>query len=626
MGLIVNDIYKKFAPLYILQILEAHTNENKRITYEGIKEKLAEDGFIMDRKAIARHVQDLTEIGYKIHGALPEYDEKGKPVKNKRGVWLEKTFSDENLQMLIDSVLFSKYIKEEDAKALIGKIREMGSDTFRRKNKGIAKVSSVYHARHVDFFKELNAIQQAIAHEKKLAFSYGKFKPTSEGFVFEGKPKTVDPYHLAFSNGRYYLIAYVEEKKEIGHFRVDKICKAKTLDLPAKPISDTSLKGVSIGEYLLSHPYLFTGMAERVTFRVDSEQIGHVFDTFGESFRVCGSDKRTTTISVNCNPEDAYYWALQFGGCVEVLEPQELRERLRIAVEEMSMRYLDGNKDRYFEAIRKSENNGDLDLTGVKLAGLNQHYRLNVKHLTLSDNAIDDISFVKNYNNLYLVWLYNNPIADLSPLSGCDKVHSVRLKNLDVQDLSALAKMKDLRSLDLEQCENVDGSAVYQMETLQRLHICGSVKNLDVTELKKLRPNLDVTVYEARGRMDFVKCVCTEYPLNVLQEALGYNTVFVGDEEEALEAVEEVLLRLPAEEREVATLVFKEKLGEAEISNRLKISVDEISRLKNSYMKKLKHKAYNRGLERFLTVKDPNSTNAMERIKARVGYGKNAKK
>ena len=71
MGLIVNDIYKKFAPLYILQILEAHTNENKRITYEGIKEKLAEDGFIMDRKAIARHVQDLTEIGYKIHGALP---------------------------------------------------------------------------------------------------------------------------------------------------------------------------------------------------------------------------------------------------------------------------------------------------------------------------------------------------------------------------------------------------------------------------------------------------------------------------------------------------------------------------------------------------------------------------
>ena len=632
MDLCIDSTFKKFAPLYILQILEKYTDENHTLTYEEICEKLEKCGFPMERKAVSRYAEDLKEIGFKIHG-VGERDENGKKVKTRRGIWLEKDFSDENLQMLIDSVLYSKYISQVEAEALIKKIRGMGSATFQQKNKGIAKLSSVYHAREAGFFKELNVVQQAIVEEKKIAFQYGKYQALNGKIEIIERENTVSPYHLVFSNGKYYLIGYLHEKNQIGHFRVDRIFKAKLLSEPRKPDRDTELNGISIGDYLLTHPNLFTGKASTVVMKVNSSEIGHVIDTFGENFTVRKSDKLTTTIELRCNQDDAFYWALQFSGIVEVLAPQALRERLRVAAEELLFRYTSSDTDRYEEALRKSELNADLDLTGIKLGDKTQHHKLFVKSLTLSDNEVSDIAFVGKYDGLCTVKLFNNPITDLSPLVACERLHSVWLKNLAVKDLSALTKMKALKCLDLEKCEDVDGSAIYQMEHLEELRVHGSIKNVDIEELKKANTKLHVRVYEERNRMDFVKSVCSEYPLNVLKESFGYNHVLVGDKEEATEAVDKLLLRLPNDEYEVAELVFKENLGEAEISDILAISVDEIARRRESYKKKFKMKAYNRGLEKFIAVKNSKSTNALEHLwdmagipeEKRPAYQKNKK-
>jgi hypothetical protein len=80
-----------------------------------------------------------------------------------------------------------------------------------------------------------------------------------------------------------------------------------------------------------------------------------------------------------------------------------------------------------------------------------------------------------------------------------------------------------------------------------------------------------------------------------------------------------MLLRLPRGEYEVADLVYREGLGEAEISDILEISVDEIERRRLSYKKKFDLKAYNRGLEKFVAVKNPRSTNSMEKLMDMVG-------
>lgn len=611
MDLKVYGDLKKFASLYILQLLVNHTDENNRLTYEEICEKLGEAGFSIESKAVSRHAEDLKEIGFNIQG-VGKRDADGKKAKTRGGIWLKKDFSDENLQMLIDSVLYSKYISQAEAEDLIKKIRAMGSENFQQKNRGIAKLSSVYHARETRFFKELSVVQQAIAEEKKVKFRYGKYQALNGKIEIIERDETVSPYHLVFSNGKYYLIGYSHEQEQVWHFRMDRIFKAELLSAARKTERDTDLNGVSIGRYLLTHPNLFTGKASMVVIKVNSEEIGHVIDTFGENLTVRKSDKLTTTIELQCNPDDAYYWALQFSGVVEVLEPQSLRERLRAAAEELALRYVSSEGDRYEEALRRAHVNGFLELTGIQLGNRKKHQKLFVRMLTLSDNELEDISFVGKYDGLTTLRLFNNPIKDLSPLAACETLHGVWLKNLDVKDLSALTKMKSLEHLELEKCEEVDGTALYQMQGLKSLCIHGSIKNVDLEKLKKANPQLKVSIHEVRERMDFVKSVCSEYPLNVLREALGHNNVLAGDKEEATQAVDKLLLRLSFEEYEVAELVFKEGLGELEISEILAISVDEVRRRRESCKKKLRMEAYNRGLEKFLTVKYPNSTNAHE--------------
>lgn len=613
MELKVNPGYKKFAPLYILQILNKYTDENHKLTYERIVKILENDGFEIDRKTIYRCLEDLKSIGVDIQG-VGERDADDKKKYSRSGVWLKRDFSNENLQMLIDSVLYSKYIPKDEAKTLIGKIRELGNEDFRNKNKGIAKLDFVYHKRDTAFFRELNVIQQAIALGRKLTITNIKRVVKNGEIKKEEKNIIISPYHLVFANGFYYLIGYNEEKQEIWHLRVDRIYNAKIEDSPVKPISDTELKGVDIGDYLLSNPKMFPGKKERVIIKIDSDQIEHVYDTFGEKFSVYGSDELTTTIRIDCNLKDAYYWALQYSGIVEVLEPQELRKRLRDAAEELVSRYMSSDGDRYDEALRKSENNGDLDLTGIKLGNRTKHYAIRVKTLKLSDNNIQDISFIRNYEQLNMVELNNNPIRDLSPLTYCKVLHTVRIKNLQIDNLSALVDMPYLQSLSLEGCENVDCSAVYQMKNLKWLTIWGSVKNLDLDELKKYNPKLKVDVRKVRDNTDEVKSINSDYPLNVLCEAFGYNHVLVGDRQEAIKAVDNMLLRLPKDEYDVAKFIYKENLSADEISKRLTISVDEIIRRKHECERKFKLEDYKKGLEKFIEVKYPLSTNALEKL------------
>ena len=292
---------KGFAPIVILQVLAEKASKEQPITCKDIVEIL-QDEFPIERKSVERIVKQLKYVGFPINGVneiSDEYDEIEKNYRiSRNGLYLEREFSDENLQLLIDSVLYSKYISTSEAEELIKKIRSMGGERFQAKNKGIAKLGSVYHAREANFFKELNVIQQAIASEKQVSFVYGKYQVLDGKIEIVERINTVSPYHLVFSNGNYYLIGYLHEKEEIWHHRVDKIFKAKMKNEPMKPIKDTELKSSSIGEYLLAHPNLFTGKASTVVFKVQADQIGYVIDTFGDNINKVTSDKFSMTVSV----------------------------------------------------------------------------------------------------------------------------------------------------------------------------------------------------------------------------------------------------------------------------------------------------------------------------------------
>ena len=100
----------------------------------------------VDRKAVRHNLLSLMECGYEI-----EYSETVRTVTNpKTGeeeesyIWsdfyLERDFSDSELRLLIDGLLFSRHIPYSDCKNLVEKLKNLSNVYFNSHIKHIARM------------------------------------------------------------------------------------------------------------------------------------------------------------------------------------------------------------------------------------------------------------------------------------------------------------------------------------------------------------------------------------------------------------------------------------------------------------------------------------------------------
>jgi predicted DNA-binding transcriptional regulator YafY len=64
-----------------------------------------------------------------------------------------------------------------------------------------------------------------------------------------------------------------------------------------------------------------------------------LIDWFGMDFKIVKEIDDDIIVSVTCNYNAMFYWALQYGSYVEVLTPQKLREELKDTICKMYERY-----------------------------------------------------------------------------------------------------------------------------------------------------------------------------------------------------------------------------------------------------------------------------------------------
>ena len=120
---------KKMLIMHILEILKKYTDEDHRLSQKEIGEILKNEyDMVVDRKSIKRNLMDLIDLGFEI-----EYSESVRMVRDKATGQLEEScflsdfylvrdFTDSELRLLIDSLLFSKHIPYSQCKELIGKL------------------------------------------------------------------------------------------------------------------------------------------------------------------------------------------------------------------------------------------------------------------------------------------------------------------------------------------------------------------------------------------------------------------------------------------------------------------------------------------------------------------------
>ena len=328
---------KKLLIMNILDILRRYSDADHRLSQKDIIDILqTEYEMVADRKAIKRNLMNLIDFGYNL-----EFSESVR--RNKDGEeefiytdwYLEREFSDAELRLLIDSLLFSKHIPYSQCKELIEKIEGLSNRYFKSKVRHIRNLP-VDQPQNAELFYTIEILDEAIERNRQVVFHYGDYGTDKKLHLRErkdGKPREylVNPYQMVATNGRYYLIANVERHDNISHYRVDHIRDIEITDTPAKPQRKVEglENGLDLPKHMAEHVYMFAGESQRVIMRTTPGMAGELIDWFGSGVTFSDETETPVIAHVTANLQAMRFWALQYAPYVTVLAPQSLVDTVK---------------------------------------------------------------------------------------------------------------------------------------------------------------------------------------------------------------------------------------------------------------------------------------------------------
>ena len=320
---------KKMLNMLILEILQKYSDENHALTQQEII-RLLKQNYAMecDRRSVKNNVLSLQEMGYDISM------EKGYRL-------MSRDFDDSELRILIDSVLFSKSISTRQAKGLIEKIRDHASNYFNAKVSHVCNLPDLPRTSNKQAMYALDAINDAISEKRKISFVYNEMGTDFKLHPTRKEPFIVNPYQIVANNGRFYIISNYDKYENIIHFRVDKMTDVRILEEKAKPMKQIpELKdGLNLPKHMAEHMYMFSGESIPVKLETTEDMMQELVDWFGTDFHVEKIGDGKIRARVICNKKAMHYWALQYGPYVEVIEPKEIRDKLRKDIHSMAEKY-----------------------------------------------------------------------------------------------------------------------------------------------------------------------------------------------------------------------------------------------------------------------------------------------
>lgn len=173
---------KKMLNMLTLDILEEYSDENHRLTQQEIIRllKLNYD-MACDRRSVKNNIMYLKDLGYEI--------------SIEDGYYLmEREFEDAELRLLIDSVLFSKHLTQNQAKTLMVKMKKMGNRYFSAKGSHIRNLPELQYAVNKQLMYAIHCINEAISQNRKISFIYNDYGTYCQPHPRRESEYIVNPY------------------------------------------------------------------------------------------------------------------------------------------------------------------------------------------------------------------------------------------------------------------------------------------------------------------------------------------------------------------------------------------------------------------------------------------------
>ena len=335
---------KKRIPIMILDILRKQTDEKHTLDQKEILDQLNKEfDPPLNRRAVRANIELLIDMGFPISYTV-------KPRKGDNDIWTDfyfsHDFSEPELRLLIDGLLFSNHIPYKQCQNLIEKLEGLTSENFKSHVKHIKTLpdTKVYNQQ---IFLTIEMLDEAITNDKKVSFHYVRYGTDKENHPRldeDGKPKEyiVSPYQMAAKEGKYYLICNYDKYDDISNYRIDRITDIKILDTKRKPfnkLTDSHGNRFDLGDYMKNHIYMYSSGDTRVRFKFKSVMVSNIIDIFGKEVRFEEENEDYTIASTKVTEAAMIQFAKAHAPDVVILEPQNMVDEMTEWASEVKKAY-----------------------------------------------------------------------------------------------------------------------------------------------------------------------------------------------------------------------------------------------------------------------------------------------
>lgn len=336
-----------------------------------------DDGYVDENYGIEDYVIIPKGLEDKLRYCDLGFEGEGAKKLQIRNLRYNQTFTFEELNQVIEAVLFLKNIDTETKEKLIRKLQKLSSVHFPENSPFISattgkistSISGVYEDSRIDetiVRRNLEIIRRAIDADSgagvKIAFHFNGFdenknlipRKDSNGNVIT---YIANPYYVILYNGKYYLICSVEPHDNVSFYRIDLMSditdQTKTSLLDGKTIvsekrkSKRDVKGLPLEwndkaafNFQTEHMNMFFGEPCRIRLKIKRQRYTLLHDYFGGNYEFKKHiDDLWDEVEVRCVPVAMESFAMQCSDVIEVLKPQELRNSIAKKCKELAKRY-----------------------------------------------------------------------------------------------------------------------------------------------------------------------------------------------------------------------------------------------------------------------------------------------
>ncbi len=328
------DVYRRLALLK--DFLYEHTSEEYCVSAEQILRYWKQNGVEVDNiKTVYKALNILKdEMGMKI-----EYN------YAKKGYQLaEQPFKPNELRLMIDSIQSANFITEKEAVQLSEKVKQLADVHTRKGLDRKAFVDNRIHNMKDSVVAYTDIIYKAIDADEKIEFRF--FHYTSgldrpKEYRNGGKPITVSPFALYWSNGFYYLYAYTEDDK-FKYYRIDRM-EAIAPHIGMRRKGKDKFRESHLSRKPKAKIFdMYGGAAYKVRMRCSNAVADYLIDKFGKDIMLVpdGAEHFTVNVDVEISPT-FYAWAATFGHLIQITNPPEAVEGMKAFIADVYKMYED---------------------------------------------------------------------------------------------------------------------------------------------------------------------------------------------------------------------------------------------------------------------------------------------